>query len=244
MLWITDTFWCMTTVSGGAFMIRPDQVADADRRLPPALGPGAHAALGPLIGVVAQLVVAPRAAWRPGCGSRGRCVAPGSGSAGARAPGRGPARRARRSTRLLQVVRPRAPLEIPLTGQSRGGCLWLQPVAARRLGEIGELEHPGRGARPVSSAGASRRRSTTWPPMTWRSMISSTSPSVTPPYQVALGIDHDGHAARALVEAAGLVGAHDALEPALVELLLEGLGHRERALVGAAAARILAPRAG
>src|SRR5690349_1083007 len=52
------------------------------------------------------------------------------------------------------------------------------------------------------------------------------------------GIDHDRHALRALVEAAGLVRAHDALHAGLVQLLLEGLDDLLRAARRAAAALV------
>ena len=49
--WIIDTFWCITTEPAGALRIFATCVPDLDRRVPPALAPGAHAALRPLVGV-------------------------------------------------------------------------------------------------------------------------------------------------------------------------------------------------
>src|SRR5688572_4611408 len=62
---------------------------------------------------------------------------------------------------------------------------------------------------------------------------------VAVPHRV--GIDDHGHALRALVEAARLVGAHDALESARVEGLSEGLDDLLGAAGAAAAARVVGP---
>ena len=61
------------------------------------------------------------------------------------------------------------------------------------------------------------------PPDDVRLQISSTSASVTPPYQIGLGIDHEVRPVLALVQASGLVGANLALQPALSQFHLEQL---------------------
>ena len=91
----SETFWCITTEPGGGADDAADRVADGDGQLPPALGPGAHAARGPRAACTRPAAPRRRAAWRPASGSPGRSCSRGWGTRTASEEALSPAARRR-----------------------------------------------------------------------------------------------------------------------------------------------------